>query len=165
MQGGKIRINKKNITNINTIIKHIEGDSYYYFGTLILTAIKYSNVHRWPVWRMNNISVFVKFILCNFVHCIPIIPFIRHSLIYWIWGKVKCTFVCSPDDCFHMITSRSNNIYISIVALSKRRVVSFIQCYNQSRVVWSCWWYDHIDSLATQFIICQPNNVGRRCNC
>ena len=164
-QDEKIKNQKIHITNINRIIKHIDWENYYYFGTLILTVIIHSNVYRRSVWRINNISVFAKFFLCNFVYCIPLVSCIGHSFIHWIWGKLKCTLVCSPDDCFHMITSRPNNIYISIVVFSETRVISCIQCYNQSRVVWNCWWYNNIDSVATQFIICQPNNVWRRCNC
>ena len=129
--------------------QHIKKGNYNCSGKVILTAIKYINIYRRCIWRINNISIFAKFILCNFIYCIPLVSCIRNSFIYWIWEKMKCTFVSSPDDCFHMITSRSNNIYISIILLSEARVISFIQCYNQGCVVWNCCWHDNIDSLAS----------------
>ena len=116
---------------------------------LILTTIKYTDIYRWSIWRINNISIFAKFILCHFIYSILVVSWIWNLLIYQIRRKMKCLFVSCPDDCFDIFMSRSNNIYSSIILLTETWVVSCIQCYNQCCVIWNCFWHNNIDSCAS----------------
>ena len=127
--------------------QHIKQGIYNNSSKVILTTIRYINSYRWCIWGTNNISIFPKFILCHFIYCVLFVSCIRNLLVYWIWQKTNCTFVSSPDDYFHMITSRSNNIYIGIILWSEAVEIIVIQCYNKGCVAWNCCWHDNIDSF------------------
>ena len=116
---------------------------------LILTTIKYIDVNGWYKWKINDISIFTKFVSRYFIYCTLVVSWIRNLLIYQIWRKMKCVSVSCPDDCFDIFTSRSNNIYSSIILLTVARVKSFIQCYNQCCIAWNCGWYVNIDSVTS----------------